>query len=320
VGRAGETGDEVVAMAPVGPRPISPSDLVRLRRGELDPNAVADLAARAAGLSAPAAPPEGDLVPNGSGWLIGTGERRRQLYPELNRRADPWERFLPLFTGPGMSLSFAVHSRLLGALAVGIPILVLLASAIVPRRKVRRQLQRAERADRLASVPEGTLVRVTGTIGSQAAVPTLFRGIPAVLFRNRIATAHETRGLDFFLDLDEGGQARVAVRRAFLLDAPTRTREPPACGPVSAHSVGRYQELRSDLFAGVWASDLEALSSLRPLVGRYESSVGPGDRVEVCGVVRHVPAPDVEARFLRVPPMRSVIEAGEDLPLLVRRA
>jgi hypothetical protein len=317
VGRAGKAGDEVVAMAPVGPRPISPSDLVRLRRGELDPDVVADLAARAAGLAAPRAPPAGDLVANGSGWLIGRGDPREQVYRPLPQGA----RLLVLTSIMiGQVVTPFVPTRWFPALLLGIAIPAVFVDAwIVPRLKLRRLLKRAKRLARLAGVPDGTLVRAVGTIGPQAAVPTLFRGVPAVLFRNRIDSADETRGLDFRLELDEGGDAKVAVRGGFLLDAPTRTREPPACGPVSAHSVDGHQTLRSDLFGAAWGSDLQVLSSLRSLVGRYESSVGPGDRVEVCGVVRHVPAPDVEARFLRVPPMRPVLEAGEGTPLLVRR-
>ena len=155
-----------------------------------------------------------------------------------------------------------------------------------------------------------TVVRVTGTIGSQATVPTLFRGVPAVLFRNRLADAEETRGQDFLLDLDQGEQAKVAARRAFLLDPPTRTDEPPACGPVCAYRVDRRFELRSDMFERSW---------FRSRYRRYESSVGPGDRVEVCGIVEHVLDPTMESPSQRQPPMRPVLMANEKTPLLVRQ-
>jgi hypothetical protein len=85
---------------------------------------------------------------------------------------------------------------------------------IIPRVRLRGQFELAERVVSLDDAPSGTLVRVTGTIGPQATVPTLFRGVPAVLFRNRVASADETRGQDFLLDLDQGGQAKVAVRRS----------------------------------------------------------------------------------------------------------
>ncbi len=46
--------------------PISRSELARLRRGELDANAFAALVERTVGLAVPAAPAEGDLLPNQS--------------------------------------------------------------------------------------------------------------------------------------------------------------------------------------------------------------------------------------------------------------
>jgi hypothetical protein len=189
------------------------------------------------------------------------------------------------------------------------PLAVAAGASTFPRARVKRQLERAGRVASLADVPDGTLVRVCGTIPPQPTVPTLFRGVPAVLFRNRMGLADETRGLDFLLGLDDGGQAKVAVRGGFLLERPRRTREPPACGPVSADLEGGGYVLRSDL--------LRDPPLFSYLVARYESSVGPGDRVEVCGVVHHVLAP--ELRSLREVPTRPVLGAGEETPLLVRR-
>jgi hypothetical protein len=307
VGRAGETGDEVVAISRADRGAISESDLFRLRRGQLDPNARAALTARAGGLAAPDPPTEGDLVPNGSGWLIGVGGRTRQLYPDLPRLFDR-----PFLLGyPLVWAAFFAHT-LLGRLCWIIGAHVPIAGAfLIPYMRLRRQLRRAHLASGLAEMPAGTLVRVVGTVAPQATVRTLFRGVPAVLFRNRITVADETRGLDFLLDLDGGERVKVVVRRAFLLESPTRTREPPDCGPVSAHSVDRRWVLRSDLFQDPGRDSLAR---------RYESSIGPGDRIEVCGVVCQIRAPDLEGGLLRVPPMRHVLAAGEDLPLLVRRA
>ena len=293
-----ETGTELIVGTRAG-RGISPSEVAQLRRGELEPSGVGDLAGRAAGLYAPAAPAAGELVPNESGWLVGSGNLRERLYPRLSRWVSLTIPLAPVVRYASLPWGFATLVAVLGAVVA------------MPRLRLRRQLRLAEPVLRLAEVPDETLVRVRGMIAAQASVPTLFRGRPAVLFRNRIAPADETRGLDFSLDLDGGEQVRVSVRRAFLLDSPTLTREPPGCGPVSAHTIDSRHVLRSDLFVG---------TRMRSWFGRYESSVGPGDRVEVCGVVRHVPAPDLQSGFLRVPPMRHVLEAAEDLPLLVRRA
>src|SRR6476469_7209167 len=85
-----ETGDEGVEIARANPRAIPRAELARLRRGELAPNVVAELAARTVGLTSPAAPPDGDLAASATGWLVGTGAPQRQVDPNFYRRADRW--------------------------------------------------------------------------------------------------------------------------------------------------------------------------------------------------------------------------------------
>src|SRR5262249_38659777 len=138
-----------------------------------------------------------------------------------------------------------IHSPLVAAGMGAAGIALFAGTSTVLSLKPRRQLRLARPLGRLADVPDGTLVRVVRLIPPQPTARTLLRGPPAVRFRNRIGEAEETRGLDFLLDLDGGEQARVDVRRAFLLEQPTRTREPPACGPVSAHLVDRRYVLQS---------------------------------------------------------------------------
>ena len=297
---------EARQLAPLAP--ISPSELARLRRGELDADAVAALVERTVGLAAPAAPPEGDLFPNQSGWLVGAGEPSLM---QLNRAPIKFlDRWSWIFLLPWFIAAEFSRSKL--TVLVGLaPLILVVRGLTFPRGRLRRQLERASQVVRLDDVAEGTLVRVAGTIPPQATVPTLFRGLPAVLFRNRMGPADETRGLDFLLELDSGEQAKVAVRRGFLLEPPKRTREPPACGPVSFESVGQAYVLRSDM--------LRPPPLIPRLLGRYESSVGPGDRIEVCGIVRHVLAPDLPSRSPREAPSRHLLEAGDETPLLVRR-
>jgi hypothetical protein len=287
--------------------PISRSELARLRRGELDTNAFTALVERTVGLAAPAAPAEGDLLPTQSGWLLGAGQPPRRK----PRMVPKWVEWLVLASYlPYLVAVELVHSHLI-VLFLLAPLSVAIGSATRPRARLKRQLELAGRVVSLADVPDGTLVRVSGTIPPQATVPTLFRGVPAVLFRNRMGPADETRGLDFFLALDNGELAKVAVRGGFLLDRPRRTPEPPVCGPVALESVGDAYALRSDMLAF-------RPSLIARLLGRYESSVGPGDRIEVCGIVRHVLAP--ELRSHRGIPTRPVLGASADTPLLVRRA
>jgi hypothetical protein len=169
----------------------------------------------------------------------------------------------------------------------------------------------------LEDCPNGATVRVAGVISSEATVPSLFRAQPSVLFKSAIRSAEQTQGIDFALDLDNGQRVRICVRRALLVDRPLRTREPPACGPVSVDhwSDGRGGfSLKSDMFTGPswWAR-------LFGPARRYEASVGPGDRVEVCGVLHHEPAPDDLGPFARQMPIRAVLRAPARYPLLVRR-
>jgi hypothetical protein len=266
---------------------------------------------RTTGLTAPPAPAEGDLVPNQSGWLIGAGQPPWMKSGSASKRAQVVAMLSYSLSLAGMEL---LHWRW-AILALLAPLAYSVGASTFPRGRVKRQLAQAGQVVSLVGVPEGTLVRVSGTILPQATVPTLFRGIPAVRFRNRMGMADETRGFDFLLALDNGEQAKVAVRGGFLLEPPKRTWVPPACGPVSPEAV-----MNSDGFTGAYTlrSDMLRRDPLfARLLGRYESSVGPGDRVEVCGVVRHVPAP--ELRTPRGVPTRPLIGANEEMPLMVRR-
>jgi hypothetical protein len=209
---------------------------------------------------------------------------------------------------PYLVATEVLHPPLNFLLLLG-PLALAAGATTFPRARVKRQLERAPQVGSLADVPDGAVVRVCGTIPSQPTVPTIFRGVPAVLFRNRMGLADETRGLDFFLALDNGENPKVAVRGGFLLEPPTRTREPPACGPVSPEIDDGGYILRSDM--------LRDPPLFSYLIARYESSVGLGDRVEVCGVVHHVLAP--ELRSLREVPTRPVLGASEETLLLVRR-
>ena len=200
-------------------------------------------------------------------------------------------------------------------LAAAVPVAFIAGTRRLIRDGLRRRLARAVRPGCLAEIEPGRLVRLTGVIAPQPTVPTLFRGIPAVLFRNRLGGADETRGIDFLLDVDGGGQATICVRQALFLDRPTRTREPPACGPVGieAFGEGRRHRLRSVLV--IEPSLFLRLS--RP--ARHESAVAPGDRIEVFGFLHQEAAPDTAGAFDRHVPVRFAVRAGAQLPLVVRR-
>jgi hypothetical protein len=281
------------------------------------PEAVAAWLDRTAGLTAPAPPPDGDLGPNGTGWLIavnGTAERLLPAAARLVTSGGPLTGAVGFVLGAAANLAVAAPTPVLAAgCGVALPALSLAGFALTWRRRLGRQLATATLIRRIGDVPSGSLVRFEGVVAAGPTVPTLFRGEPAVLFRNRIGGADETRGIDFFVELEAGLRVRVAVRDAFLLDAPERAPSEPACGPVAAVRGDGPPRIRSEILAGrrLW----------RRLVppALYESAVGPGTRVEICGVLERAPAPDGEAVPGRGTPLRAVVRARDEVKLLVRR-
>jgi len=128
----------------------------------------------------------------------------------------------------------------------------------------------------------------------------------------RIRPADETRGIDFLLELAGGQRMKVCVRGAILLDPPRRTRDPPACGPVSVEIMPDGSNLPSRL-----RSDRLRWPRRWP-PARYEASVGPGDLVEVCGLIHHEHSLDATGAFDRHIAVEPVLRAGVSTPLLVR--
>jgi hypothetical protein len=317
-GRFGRAHDHrrQVAFEISSPMPeMSRGEIRRLRRGELGPAETAAWMQRTGGLTAPDAPAEGDLPANGTGWLLGLDPVGGRLHPRLA---------LALSCGAGAG---ALLVKLADLVALHRPplIVAMMLGALIPlvsvglfelavRSALQRHLCRAARPVHLDDVAPGSLVCLTGVIPLQPSVPTLFRGVPAVLFRDCVDGADEMRGIDFDVDLDGGQQARVCVRRALLLDRPTRAPQPPACGPVHAQPAPEAfgARLRSALL-------VEPSPLFRTSGARRESSVGPGDRVEVTGVLHRELAPDAADPFARVIPTCFVLRAGTARPLLVRR-
>lgn len=261
-------------------------------------------------LGAPEAPPEGDLVPNGTGWLVALAAPRRRLHPELSQ-------FVPFGITMGGALLAVAMSRLM-PLGLAVPAATACGAALVLlserlfRREIRRQLEEAAvPPGRLADLPAGTLVRLRGVVAAQPSVTSLFRGLPAVLFRNRLGVADETRGIDFLVDLDDGQKVRVGARGAMLLDEPRPTRWPPVCGPVLV-DVSPISEIPHRLRA-----DRPGARRLLSRTG-HECSIGPGSRIELCGLLYQEPDPAGAHAFERQVPMLPVLRASPDAPLFVR--
>jgi hypothetical protein len=213
-----------------------------------------------------------------------------------------------------MSFLTPTHLPLAARLGLGLaPFFAFVGgSQFLTRWRLRRALAEAPTERPLVELAAGTPVWVRGTILPQPTVPSLFRGRPAVLFRNRIGGVDETRGIDFHIEV-KGERARVAVRDAILLDHPVRTDEPPACGVV-------FADLRGWGEARLRSNTLIDLPPLHHWSRRHESAVGPGDVVEVAGLLHHEVAPDAVAAFDRGVAVEPVIRRGPRTPLFVRKA
>jgi hypothetical protein len=292
---------------PGAERSLTRDELRALRRKEgVDADTVTRWMDQTRGLAAPEAGEHGELAANGCGWVVGLGGPSKRGSPRLFR----------CFALSGGTI--ALGTALSGSPGLGHSVLALIALSLAPmaslglacyvgaRRRLRRQLAAARLWSGRDQIAPGTLVRMRGVVAAQPTVPSLFRGVPAVLFRNTVAVAEETRGIDFLLEVP-GAQVKVAVRRAMLLDRPRRIGHPPVCGPVYPGA----RRLQPDTVSYV------------PLMSRLlsprESSIGPGDEVEVCGVLDHEPARDGAGPFDRHIATDLVIRAVDRGLLLVRK-
>jgi hypothetical protein len=253
------------------------------------------------------------LAPNGTGWLLGIGGAATRSYPRAVTAAF---RAFPLAClGPSFAQMLDVPG-LAGALGLGFgPLVLFLAlTKVWADARLRRQIARTPPSPTLADPAPGSLARVRGIILEQPTISSLFRGKPAVLSRNRVGAAEETRGIDFWLEDPTGQRIRVEVRDAFLLDRPTRLHDLPICDPVSCDwSSLAGPRLRPHL------------PHARPLRHRllpprlFESAVGPGDEIEVCGLVHRSAGPEGLAGPGRGTPLYWAIRGDQHRPLLVRR-
>ena len=265
------------------------------------------------GFMAPVPAPGTALVPNGTGWLVGVGGHATRTYPRalsVAYRAFPLASF-----GPSAARMLDVQG-LLGTVLIGFGPLLAFVAAVKfwAAARLRRQMARTPPSPTLADPAPGSLARVRGVIIDQPSIVSLFRGKPAVLSRNRVGAGEETRGIDFWLQDPTGQRIRIQVFHAFLLDRPTRLDDLPVCDPVSCD----------------WSGDAGPrlrphLPHARPLRHRllpprlFEAAVGPGDEVEVCGLVDRVAGPEGMAGPGRGTPLYWALRGDETTPLLVRR-
>ena len=284
---------------------------------------------RSAGLRAPLAPHEGRLAANGTGYLLSVGPLAQRLYP----RASLLARWVSLASLPVVaSLPFLLVPApygMLGVTALGV------FACWLPRRALgawarARLARRLDRTPRMVTgrrvtaagpAPEdaippsavGRQVRLEGIVAPQATVPSLFGGHPVVLATSDCAGVVETRGIDFDIRLAGGQLVRVPARQAVLLGRPTRVAGAPSCGPLTFSLDGGEPRLRSALLsADGWIGSLLRFAA-------HELTLGPGDTVELCGVIDLEPDEDARRGFARAPALRPVLRASDDSPVLIRK-
>jgi hypothetical protein len=275
-----------LTVAPGGGIPaLSRQEAERIRMRLGDAEVVGRWLERAGRIKAPAAPPEGPLATNETGWLVTRGDLGAKLWPWSTGWAAAGGSAAAVLVLAVLKPLFKMSLRHAPVIAIAVAGAGLAAAYGLSRLVIKRKLARWRRTavpfdGRDGAIAEGTLVRLTGRIVPQPGVPTLFRGRPAVLFRNRVGEADETRGHDFEVELAGGVRITIEVRDALLLDPLTRV-DQPVCGPVHVLGTKQGPRIHSDLlsrppFSARWARF-------------HEASVGPSDTVEVIGTLARTP-------------------------------
>ena len=251
-------------------RVLSRAELVHLRQGKLDAETMATLMRQSRGLSAPEPPSSGALVANETGWLLAVGGTGRRIFPRLSR----WGGSGVTFAGVFSAALLGIRPAILAGLVLGVaPLLLFWATLrLLGHARLWLRFRRTPLVTRLADAGVGSCIRVVGVVAAQPSIPSLFRGLPAVLFRNQAGSADETRGVDFQLDLASGERATISVRGAFLLDRPQGIGRPAACGRLSVETLpSGAARLRSEAMAPA------SFWSWAQATGQRESAISPGD-------------------------------------------
>jgi hypothetical protein len=261
------------------------------------------------------------LEPIAGGWLLRRVERTRpwQLLPPGTRGTLVTSSAFSLAGLAAGLLSASAYPELFLWFYVS-SLLPLLCAPVLAERRLRRLAAESPYTRSLAERQRGQVVKVEGVV---RAGPTF----ESAGLRQRVVLAcyagtvtyvtghitdgldrpwHETRGIDFVVELPSGESVAVRSRGAYLVPQPPETRR---------------------LF---WGRNMQALPSpLRRLAraDRYsavtetifgESNLRPGERVEVVGTLDHEVSPQAAAagRGARLHP---VLKATGMTPLLVRR-
>jgi hypothetical protein len=203
----------------------------------------------------------------------------------------------------------------------GTAMLPVLAAPVIAESRVRRLFDRRPGLHSLAGHRRGDMVKVRGRVAAGPTFETVGLRRPAVLasYAGTVTYVtghitdglsrplHETRGLDFSVELENG--ERIVVR------------------PSGAYFLSQPPEIRR-LF---WGRNMQGLPTPLRRLARLdahgavnetilgETSLAPGEEVEVLGVLDHVVCPEASGAG-RGARLQAVLRAGPLTPLLIRRS
>jgi hypothetical protein len=202
----------------------------------------------------------------------------------------------------------------------GAAMLPVLAAPVLVKRRLRSLAERLPLLHAVASQRRGEVVKVRGRIAAGPTFETMGLRRPAVLasyagtvtyVSGRITDGfsrplHETRGLDFSVDLENGERLVVRAQDAYFLSQPAENRR-----LFWGRNEGLPTPLRRLARTEEWGAVTETILG--------ETSVAPGDEVEVVGVLDHEVSPIASAAG-RGARLQAVLRAGALTPLLVKRS
>lgn len=245
-------------------------------------------------------------------------------------RTRPWELLPPgtrgtlvttsMFTlaGLAMGLLSASHFPELFVWVYASSVLPLLCAPVVAERRLRRMAAENPFSRSLAERRRGEVVKIRGKVraGSTFESAGLRQRVVLASYAGTVTYVsghitdgfarpwHETRGIDFTVDLPSGEAVTVRSRGVYFLPQPAETRRLFWGRNMQALPCPLRRLARADRRSAVTET----------IFG--ETNLHPGDEVEVMGVLDHEVNPEATAagRGARLHP---VLRASEATPLLV---
>jgi hypothetical protein len=203
----------------------------------------------------------------------------------------------------------------------GAAMLPILAAPVLAESRVRRLFDRSPGQHSLAGRRRGDIVKVRGRVAAGPTFETIGLRRPAVMasYAGTVTYVtghitdglsrplHETRGLDFSVELENGERIVVRPSDAYFLSQPPETRRLFWGRNMQGLPTPLRRLARLDAHGAVTETILG------------ETSLAPGEEVEVLGVLDHEVSPEAAAAG-RGARLQAVLRSGPLTPLLIRRS